>query len=114
MRVLIEKSSNLIAVSDEDGQALPPRIRRSLEEMLSYKLSTFVHGYQSWDFDTRERHPVTTETRYLYEYDDDGRFMCGAGYIYRFLEFFKMEGLAARVVDTDRGHPNPKRYHMDW
>lgn len=109
MDILIRKYGNLIDVSPDGVNPLPPDLISLLDAPLSYTYKKLLRGAEAWNPVTGQRQNVRLEHRKLYRVDQ-GRLATGAGYIRKITRTLESNAHRVRVVDITPPHVRPDRF----
>jgi len=110
---MIRKSGPFIAVSQDGVASLTPNEYRILENQLWYTKLTFHYGAAAYDPHTGDRQSMSGERRKLYQYDNNGHFICQRGFYPRVRGLLEEAGYTITFVDTDPP-VDPVIYTPDW
>ena len=109
MHLLIRRAANLIDVSPDGRNPLPPDIVAALAPGLTYTHKTFLRGREAYANPEGERRPVRLETRQLYKLDE-GRLTCAAGFAHGITQKLRAMGHFVREIDLTAEHHRPTRF----
>lgn len=112
--VQIRRSGNLIDVAHADGGPLTKEEVALFARALTYTHRQRLYGRDAYDAATGRRTPMRVQDVRLFEYDADGRVVCGAGFAPRIAGLLEAAGLPVVQTRLDAPHPRPERYHHDW
>lgn len=111
MHILIRRSANLIDVSPDGKNPLPPEIVSALAPGLTYTHKTFLRGRAAYANPEGVYRPVSLQTRTLYRLDE-GRFTCAAGFAQSIVQKLRSLGHHVRELDLTADHHRPNRFQL--